>query len=101
MGLSPRFLFAREFGPEDQYIPRNIGPGDHLHRNCAPDEMVRIGDNGPVRFVSCLGGIVRLRKTHNDIHVLSYGHALNCIVASTVAAYQTGLETHWRFRYGG
>ena len=32
---------------------------------------------------------------------LSYGHALNCIAASTVAAYQTGLKTHWRFRSDG
>ena len=32
---------------------------------------------------------------------LPYGYALNCIAASTVAAYQTGPKTHWRFRSGG
>ena len=45
MGLSPRFWFARDFGPED-----------HLLRNYALDKMVRIGDNGPVHILSWFSG---------------------------------------------
>ena len=71
--------------------------------------MVRIGDNSPVQIVyflgisqgmhfSYLGGI---EKRTIICTFLSYGYALKCIAASTGAAYQTGLKTHWRFRSRG
>ena len=34
----------------------DIGPEDHLLRNCALDKMVRIGDNGPVHILSWFSG---------------------------------------------
>jgi len=84
-------------------IPRDFGLGDHL---------LRIGDNGRYKFlVGFLGVRVKgcilaiwevllVEKRMMIYTVLSYGYALNCIAASTVTGYQTGLKAHWRFRSG-
>ena len=51
----------RDFGPpgilvRGTKLPGDIGPEDHLLRNCALDKMVRIGDNGPVHILSWFSG---------------------------------------------
>ena len=61
--LSPPMRIAchRDFGPPGVLVrgtkfPRGIGPRDHLLRNCALDELVRDGDNGPVQILGSFSG---------------------------------------------